>query len=97
MTYALRPTADAEIDEIFAHYSQASDHIAADFIDRLLNELQAIGSHPGRCGWIDDHFRRCRMRKYPYLIAYAPTQTPVLIVAIYHAARRPDYWRSRVQ
>jgi hypothetical protein len=41
--------------------------------------------------------RRCLIAKFPYgvIYHYSPEQDEIVIVAIAHLHRRPDYWVSR--
>jgi mRNA-degrading endonuclease RelE of RelBE toxin-antitoxin system len=41
--------------------------------------------------------RRCRLRRFPYGLIYAIDRGDILIVAVAHAHRRPDYWRDRMK
>jgi mRNA-degrading endonuclease RelE of RelBE toxin-antitoxin system len=41
--------------------------------------------------------RRCRLRRFPYGLIYAIDEGDILIVAVAHTHRRPDYWRDRMK
>ena len=71
--------------------------------DRFLSEvaryLDLITAHPGMGTSMRDRrgreLRAMRMRSFPYRIIYR--QTPdLLVVAVAHTSRRPNYWRSRL-
>ncbi len=37
-------------------------------------------------------YRRVNLRTFPYYIAYAVRGDKIVLLAISHAARKPDYW-----
>jgi len=41
--------------------------------------------------------RMCRVKRFPYLVVYVPSETEILVVAIMHGHRRPGYWRKRLK
>ncbi|WP_201447887.1 type II toxin-antitoxin system RelE/ParE family toxin [Calothrix sp. PCC 7507] len=40
--------------------------------------------------------RRCRIASFPYGIIYAIKEQQILIVAIMHLQRQPNYWTNRI-
>lgn len=94
MTVRLRPEADEEINEIIAYYNAQSADLGWAFFEELDNELTAIAVNPARCGWIDDRHRKCRLRRFPYVVVYQPGSV-TWVIAVYHASRDQDYWRLR--
>ena len=59
-------------------------------IDRIRRFPQAW--HP-----LGENTRRCRLRRFPYGVIYHEDKDEILIVAVAHSHRRPDYWRDRVK
>ena len=94
MSLNIKPDANHEINEAIAYYEIANAGLGDQFFEELDAELQAILRNPNRCAWIDDRYRRCRLKRFPYSIVYLPV-TPPLIVAVHHQSRDPDYWRAR--
>ncbi|MGD9728810.1 MAG: type II toxin-antitoxin system RelE/ParE family toxin [Nitrospiraceae bacterium] len=41
--------------------------------------------------------RRVFVKDFPFAIVYRPDDQGIVIFAVAHHSRRPDYWRSRVQ
>ena len=41
-------------------------------------------------------YRRVNLRTFPYYIAYVLRGEAVVLVAVAHAARRPEYWINRL-
>jgi plasmid stabilization system protein ParE len=93
----LRPEADAEINEIIRYYDAQQPGLGDEFFLALDDELVAIGNNPRRCGWLDDRYRKCRLRGFPYSIIYDTATWPPVVVAVVHQSRHPDVWRRRLQ
>jgi plasmid stabilization system protein ParE len=44
----------------------------------------------------DHDVRRFLLRRFPYVIVFAVEDGAVLVVAVAHCGRRPNYWRDRL-
>jgi plasmid stabilization system protein ParE len=89
--FILHPAAERDLDEIWEYI--ATDNIAA--ADRLVEEIfftiRRLTAHPGA------GHRRSDLTRKPvrfavvreYLIAYAPDEEPLLVLAIVHGRRSP--------
>ena len=40
--------------------------------------------------------RRCLLSRFPYMVIYAPLPDELLVIAVGHQHRRPEYWRDRL-
>ncbi len=54
----------------------------------------AYAQHPGEAGRAG--VRRFIVREFPYVIPYAVEQDAVVVFALAHTARAPDYWKDRI-
>jgi hypothetical protein len=45
----------------------------------------------------DTIIRRCLARRFPYGVLYFMEQGDILILAVMHLHRSPDYWKARIQ
>ena len=41
--------------------------------------------------------RRCQIRRFPYGLIYEPSVSEIVIIAVAHLHRKPEYWRLRVE
>ncbi|WP_230990907.1 type II toxin-antitoxin system RelE/ParE family toxin [Bathymodiolus platifrons methanotrophic gill symbiont] len=68
---------------------------------RFLTEVERsktrITQFPHAYEMIGKYSRRCLVQKFPYgiIYQYIEAQKEVLIVAVSHLHRMPDYWSSR--
>ncbi|WP_309399619.1 type II toxin-antitoxin system RelE/ParE family toxin [Cerasicoccus maritimus] len=67
---------------------------------RFYNELkkteERIQKYPD--GWmqLSTNTRRCRLETFPYGIIYQLRADEILIVAVAHLKRKPEYWKDRI-
>jgi len=50
-------------------------------------------------GWqlLDRDIRRCCLNRFPYGLIYTIENGDILVLAVPHLHRRPDYWRDRLK
>lgn len=54
-----------------------------------------IGRYPLAWSLEGDDVRRCLLQRFPYKLLYAVEADQVVILAVAHQHRRPDYWLDR--
>lgn len=89
--------ARAELDRAFAWYEERNPEAAARFMTEVRNKAKLIVEAPDRWPVIRGRTRRLSLEEFPFSLVYRhrPAQALVLIVAVAHQRRRPDYWRGR--
>jgi hypothetical protein len=60
------------------------------------NAIARIVEAPTRWRVIDEDVRRCLTRVFPFGILYTIEADFLLIVAVMHLSRVPNYWKSRI-
>jgi plasmid stabilization system protein ParE len=89
--YALHPEAYADIDEIAAYIGQDSPEAAHGVVDEIYRSIQSLVPFPHQ------GHRRPDLTGRPlrfvvvreYVLAYAPDEKPLWIVAVLHGRRSP--------
>jgi plasmid stabilization system protein ParE len=89
------PGARADFDESFDWYAERSPNAAVHFLNAVESALTLIAADPQRFSARDDIHRECPVRRFPFRIIYRITEDRILVVAIAHAKRHPDYWKHR--
>ncbi|WP_310416165.1 type II toxin-antitoxin system RelE/ParE family toxin [Chamaesiphon sp. OTE_8_metabat_110] len=95
MKYVLHPAALTEYAEAVQYYAQNRTQLAQAFIDAVENTIYRIRESPTSYQTIDEDVRRCMTRKFPYGILYTVEEDEILILAIMHYSREPNYWKNR--
>jgi plasmid stabilization system protein ParE len=89
--FRLHPEAYGDLDEIWEFIAQSSPDAADRVREKIYGTLQALASfpHQGHCR-PDLTSRPLRfIRVYDYLIAYAPDERPLWVMAVMHGRRSP--------
>lgn len=96
MQYKILAPAQAELEEAFDFYedrrSGLGDELTADFESAVAKILRnpTIGRRLAR------DVRRWSFHQFPYALIYQIRHDLILIIAVAHFRRKPDYWRSRL-
>lgn len=65
------------------------------FLIEVLSAVDRIARFPQAWQPLGQGIRRCRLSRFPYGLIYAIDSGDVLVLAVAHLHRRPDYWRDR--
>lgn len=89
--------AQAEFDDAVAFYESEQPGLGKRFRGEVLRSVSRIIEFPSAYQELSESIRRCLVAKFPYAIIYHHDldQSEILIVAVGHLHRRPDYWTSR--
>lgn len=96
MKYGFHPQALEEYREAAVWYANRQQTLALQFIAAIEDAIQRVVETPTRWRVVDEDVRRCLTRVFPYAILYTIEDDFILIVAVMHCSREPDYWRNRV-
>jgi plasmid stabilization system protein ParE len=87
--------AEVEILEVVTFYQERSGDLAADFYKEFKRAREEIATFPEFWGLVGGGYRRKLMDRYPYGIIYKVEGEEILIVALAHTSRHPEYWKGR--
>jgi hypothetical protein len=62
---------------------------------QLYVTLDEIVRDPERFARIDERHRERLVKRFPFRVIYRILDNRIIVVAIAHAKRNPDYWKSR--
>jgi plasmid stabilization system protein ParE len=89
------PEAQRDFDDSFDWYAERSPQAALRFANAVDEVLTRIATQPDLFAAIDERHRGCLIRRFPFRVVYRVETDRVLIVAVAHAKRRPNYWKHR--
>ncbi|TAN04175.1 MAG: type II toxin-antitoxin system RelE/ParE family toxin [Rhodanobacteraceae bacterium] len=95
MSVRLLEVAQHELDEAIAWYASQAPGLGDAFLLEAVSAFELIQRYPQAWHPFSDGIRRCRLRRFPYGVIYAAVDGDVLVLAVAHLHRRPDYWRER--
>jgi plasmid stabilization system protein ParE len=87
--------AEADYTESLCWYAERSIDAANEFDAELKRSVDEIASTPKRFPRCDDRHRFFLMRRFPFQIIYRVQRDDIVIVAVAHTSRSPDYWANR--
>jgi plasmid stabilization system protein ParE len=89
------PEAKDELEDAIAYYELQVTGLGKTFKDVAKSTILRISQFPTAWSEIRPKIRRCIMHKFPYNVLYTIEKDFILIVAIAHHHRKPDYWQKR--
>jgi plasmid stabilization system protein ParE len=89
--------AQQELDEAVSYYNGQVAGLGDAFLLEAVAAIERIRQFPDAWHPLGENLRRCRLRRFPYGLIYHAYGTGILIVAVAHTHRRPDYWRDRLK
>ncbi|HVC92425.1 MAG TPA: type II toxin-antitoxin system RelE/ParE family toxin [Pirellulales bacterium] len=93
--------AHAEAVEAAAWYDRQRSGLGAELLDEVEQALERIEMAPESFATWEpydgpEEFRRCVLKRFPYVLIFMHRPPEVVVVAISHARRRPMYWLERL-
>ena len=89
--------AEAELGDAFEYYESVQGGLGFRFLSEVELSITRIQQFPFSYEEIGKYSRRCLVQKFPYGIIYQNMEhkKEILIVAVSHLHRVPDYWSDR--
>jgi toxin ParE2 len=88
--------AEAELDEAVEYYNAQVSGLGTEFAREVRDGLTRIAEFPRNWQQLRHHIRRYRLRRFPYGLVYAEFESEIVVVAVMHLHRKPEYWRKRL-
>lgn len=96
MTARFLSVAEAEFSDAAAFYEDQDQGLGEIFIEHIIRSIGYIERNPLASPLIDRRVRKASLQKFPYSIIYYLSESELVIVAVAHHKRRPDYWHDRI-
>ena len=90
------PEARREFDQDIDFYNRRVAGLGNEFGEAVREATRKIQFNPSRHPPRKYGTRRLLLKRFPYLIVYREEPARILIVAVAHGARHPDYWHGRI-
>jgi len=88
--------AEEEMTEASVFYESASANLGVDFLDDVQRVIDLLRDHPLLDHPVGGDLRRALLHRFPFSLIYAVEPNAILVVAVAHQSRRPEYWKNRV-
>ena len=93
--YRFLPPAGEEMIEASLFYEAESAELGFEFLDDVQRVIDSLREHPKLGQAVGRNLRRALLRRFPFSLIYSDAADEILVVAVAHQRRRPDYWRGR--
>ena len=84
-----------ELLEAMMWYEEKEPGLGLRFRDEIVRVIDQIARNPLLWRERAGGYRRINCPVFPYYIPYIVRESKIIIVAVAHERRRPDYWRNR--
>ena len=85
-----------ELHDAVEYYNRESPGLGYELLWEVFFAIDRIKQFPQAWQRFHEDARRCLIRRFPYGIIYVQEQDRILILAVAHLHREPDYWIDRL-
>jgi plasmid stabilization system protein ParE len=89
------PPAREELLRATRYYAQRAHGLRTEFLSAIRSAERTIVRFPESKPRVRGEIRRALLHKFPYSILYSIRGQMLVVIAVMHERRRPDYWLSR--
>lgn len=90
------PAVHQELSEAVDHYERRQRGLGEQFFESYLKAIDTLREIPHTGFPSAAGTRSLRIRHFPFGIVFKELEDRVLVIALYHFSRRPDYWHDRL-
>ena len=95
MRVRLHPEAETEMIEAAAYYEDRQADLGKRFLVSVQDAINNISINPRIYPVVDLDVRRCLTKVFPFGVLFRTLRDEIVIIAVMHLARHPDYWKHR--
>ncbi|MBX7246958.1 MAG: type II toxin-antitoxin system RelE/ParE family toxin [Candidatus Sumerlaeaceae bacterium] len=96
ITVEILSEAEAELTAAVLYYQAREPHLALEFLDLANRQMLRVVENPLRYPSIHGTIRRTILPRFPFGIIYSVEAEKIIVIAVMHLKRRPNYWRKRL-
>jgi plasmid stabilization system protein ParE len=94
--YAFLEPARDELAEAVEFYNDRRSGLGDDLAAEVERAIDRVLHSPRACPQVSANVRRCHVPRFPYGLLYQIRGQEILIVAVMHSRRDPEYWKERL-
>ena len=82
--------------EAAVFYDSKREGLGRLFLEAVRSTEARLMRHPRLWAFRVKPVRSCRVERFPYRLYYVEESNRIVVVAVAHASRHPDYWKTRL-
>lgn len=87
--------AEQEMAEAAVFYEEKAKGLGVEFLNDVKRAINRIQENPYLGETLRGNFRRCLLSRFPFSLIYTVETEGILIIALAHHSRHPNYWKNR--
>ena len=95
MNSAFHPAAKEEFLVAIDFCNESVPGLGAEFAAEIEAAVDRVEAFPKMWPEVSFEIHRCLVRRFPYALLYAIEKDQIIIYAVMHTKRDPDYWKNR--
>lgn len=96
IAYRFLDPAEEEMTQAALFYETASSGLGSDLFDDVQRVIDLLREHPKLGNPLSGGLRKMLLHRFPFSLIYSVETDTILIVAVAHWGRRPNYWTDRL-
>ncbi len=96
MKVRLLDIAELELDDAWAWHEAQAPGLGERFLVEIRAGRDLIAAFPQSWHPLGDGVRRFRLKRFPYGMIYVADPAEIVVLAVAHHHRDPEYWRGRL-
>lgn len=90
------PQSEDEMNDSAIFYESQSRGLGREFLEAIKKGTNDISHQPRAYPILRNDIRRKLIGRFPYGILYREEEELIVVIAVMHLHRAPEYWRHRV-
>ena len=95
MKFKFHPEAEIELNSAIDYYEATKSHLGLEFASEVYETIHRVIEYPHAWQKMTSQTRRCLTNRFPFGIIYYIKDEILIVVAVMHLNRKPNYWSSR--
>jgi len=87
--------AEREMVQAAQYYNSKVPNLGAEFLHEVKKAVMRLEADPDAAQKVRGDVRRRLIRRFPFGVLYRIDPDEIVILAVMHLSRRPDYWHGR--
>ena len=96
MSIRFSEAAKLELEDAINYYNEQSEGLGFEFANEVKLTSERILSYVDSWPKLSENTRRARTNRFPYGLIYTSDKNVIIVVAVMHLHRKPDYWKSQL-